>query len=204
MAADAPVLHVLAGPNGAGKSTLYEAVVRRVTDAEFVNADQLARSALGHHALTQAEAELGQRLAEERRDALMASRQSLVTESTFSHASKLDLLGGARAAGYRVVVYHVNLDTPELAVSRVAFREGRGGHPVPEDRIRGRYERNQPLIREAIRMADFGHVFDNSLAGLPPRRILAFENGRVVSADPVLPDWAARLYGEDLAKARAN
>jgi predicted ABC-type ATPase len=204
MAADAPLLHVLAGPNGAGKSTLYEAVVRRATSAEFVNADHLAQAALGHHALTQAEAELGQRLAEERRAALVAARQDLVTESTFSHASKLDLLRNARAAGYRLVVYHVNLDTPDLAVARVAFREGRGGHPVPEDRIRGRYGRNQPLIREAVRMADLGHVFDNSLAGLPPRRVIAFRSGHVVSADPVLPDWAVRLYAEDLARAYGN
>lgn len=204
MAADEPILHVLAGPNGAGKSTLYEAVVRRTTDAEFVNADHLVRSALGRHALTQADAELGQRLAEDRRAGLMASRQSFVTESTFSHPSKLELLRGARAVGYRVVVYHVNLDTPDLAVDRVAFRQGRGGHPVPEDRIRGRYERNQPLIRDAVRFADIGRVFDNSISGRPPRQVIGFQSGRIISAEPALPDWAARLYAEDLAQARGN
>jgi ABC-type cobalamin/Fe3+-siderophores transport system ATPase subunit len=36
-----PALHTLAGPNGAGKSTLCAALVRRLTDAEFVNADDL-------------------------------------------------------------------------------------------------------------------------------------------------------------------
>ncbi len=197
-AAPPPVLHILAGPNGAGKSSLYEAEVSRLTEAEFVNADRLALQALGHHALTQAEAELGQRLAEARRAELMAVRQSLVTESTFSHPSKLELVRDAKAAGYRVAVYHVNVGSADLAVHRVRARQIHGGHPVAEDRIRGRYERNQPLIREAVLLADWAFVFDNSVGGTRPRRIIAFANGRVLRISAHLPAWAQTLYGSDL------
>jgi predicted ABC-type ATPase len=193
-----PVLHVLAGPNGAGKSSLYEAEVSHLAGAEFVNADRLALQALGHHALTQAEAELGQRLAEARRAELMGARQSLVTESTFSHPSKLELIRDARAAGYRVAVYHVNVGSADLAVERVRSRQIHGGHPVAEDRIRGRYERNQPLIREAVLLADWAFVFDNSVAGTRPRRIIALASGRVLRVVPPLPAWALALYGPDL------
>ena len=117
-----PVLHILAGPNGAGKTTLYEAWVRRLTDAEFVNADRLCLQVLGRHALTREDAELGQRLANERRDALLAVGESLVTETTFSHPSKLGLITQARALGYRIVVYHVNVATVDFAVARVTAR----------------------------------------------------------------------------------
>jgi predicted ABC-type ATPase len=195
----APLLHILAGPNGAGKSTLYEADVRRRTSAEFVNADGLAFEALGHHALTQEEAELGQRLANERRAALMGGRQSLVTESTFSHPSKIDLVREAKAAGYRVVIYHVNVADAEVSVARVASRTQAGGHPVAEDRIRGRYARNGALIREAIMLADTAYVFDNTALALRPRQLITFRHGRIVSAAPDLPAWAAALYAEDLA-----
>jgi len=204
MSVGPPTLHVIAGPNGAGKSTLYEAIVRHAANAVFVNADRLAFDALGHHAITQAEAELGQRLAEECRRRLMSQGQSLVTESTFSHPSKLDLLRDAKRAGYDVAVWHVNVDSPRLSVERVAFREAQGGHPVPEDRILGRYERNQPLIREAVRLADQAMVFDNSRKGAPPRWLITFMDGRVLEVDPDLPDWAARLYAEDLAGAPGN
>lgn len=205
MAAElAPLLHVLAGPNGAGKSTLYDADVRHRTNAPFVNADRLALEALGHHALTQAEAELGQRLANERRATLMAARQSLVTESTFSHPSKIDLVRDAKAAGYRVVIYHVNVADADVSVARVASRTEAGGHPVPEDRIRGRYARNGALIRQAVLLADAAYVFDNTRFAMRPRQLIAFRRGRIVSADPVLPDWAARLYAEDLAAAIGN
>lgn len=198
MAAGSPILHILAGPNGAGKTTLYEAQIQAVADASFVNADRLAFEALGRHALTRSEAELGQNLANERRDALMGAGESLVTESTFSHPSKLDLIHRAKARGYRVFVYHVNLGSADDAVARVAAREARGGHPVPEANIRGRYKRNQPLIREAVRMADRARVFDNSVLGQAPRRLITFVNGQAKDIAPDLPAWAAALYGEDL------
>lgn len=198
MAAASPTLYILAGPNGAGKTSLYEAAVRPMTDAEFVNADRLSFEALGHHAFTLEEAQLGQRLANERRDALLAARRSLVTESTFSHPSKLELVQQAKALGYMVIVYHVNVRTPEHAIARVAAREGQGGHPVPEANIRGRYERNPPLIREAVLMADRAFIFDNSVSGTPPRRVIAFTAGTATYVAADLPEWAAGLYGRDI------
>jgi predicted ABC-type ATPase len=200
----APTIHILAGPNGAGKTTLYEAFVRRVAGAEFVNADRLSFEALGRHALTREDAELGQRLANARRDALLGVRQSLVTESTFSHPSKLQLVREAKTLGYKVVVYHVNVKTAEHAVARVTAREDQGGHPVPEAKIRGRYARNPPLIREAVLMADAAYVFDNSRVGAIPRRIIIFVAGRVTAVADDLPDWAATLYGADIDAARAS
>ena len=185
-------------PSGAGKSSLYEADVSHLAEAEFVNADRLALESLGHHALTQSEAELGQRLAEKRRAELLAAKQNLVTESTFSHPSKLELIRDAKAAGYRVAVYHVNVDSADLAVNRVRARQAHGGHPVAEDRIRGRYERNPALIRQAVHLADWAFVFDNSASGARPRRIIAFASGRVLRAVPPLPAWAQALYGPDL------
>lgn len=197
-----PVLHILAGPNGAGKTSLYEATIRRLTDAEFVNADRMARDALGKHATSLEEAQLGQRLANDRRDALLAARASFVTESTFSHPSKLELIQRARSLGYNVVTYHLGLDSADLAVARVAERRAHGGHPVPEDRIRKRYDRNRPLIRRAVLVSDGGLVFDNSVLGQPPRRLITFVEGmpHLVSRD--LPRWVEEVYADDLARVR--
>lgn len=193
-----PIFHLLAGPNGAGKTSLYESFVGRVTDAEFVNPDRLCFAQLGRHALTREDARLGQRLAEARREELMAARRSLVVETTFSHPSKLDLVKRAQDLGYRLQVYHLNLESPDDAVARVAFREAQGGHPVPEANIRGRYARNPALIREAVLIADAGQVFDNSRLGRAPRRLILFRRGVAVDAAPDLPDWATALYGGDL------
>ena len=195
-----PVLYVIAGHNGAGKTTLYEEVLAHQTAAPFVNADRLALERFGHPAGTEEESRHGQAAADRLRDALLAGRGSLVTESTFSHPSKLELLARARALGYRVLVYHVGLDRPEAAVERVRARVLLGGHPVPEERIRRRFERNRPLIREAVLGADRGFVFDNADSE-PLRLALAFKAGRVVRRRDPLPAWVLEIYGRDLEEA---
>jgi predicted ABC-type ATPase len=199
-----PTLHILAGPNGAGKSTLYQAALKpEHPNVEFVNADRLASAHFGHHAATEAEAKKGQELAEERRAALMAARKSLITESTFSHPSKLELIQEAKDLGYKIAVYHVNVSSADVSIDRVQNRVNQGGHDVPEDRIRGRYERNQPLIREAVLTANRGQVFDNSITNKPPELALKFERGQLTYVSERVPTWARDLYADQLDKFSA-
>lgn len=190
-----PVFHMLAGPNGAGKSTLYELRIKpRHPYTQFVNADLLAWKHYGHPAQTREETETGQRLANERRDELMSERCDLITESTFSHPSKLELLQQAREYGYEIFVYHIHLNSADISVSRVAQRVRKGGHPVPEDKIRERFARNQSLIREAVMMADRAYVFDNSVLGRPHQEVLEFKEGKVISVGDATPPWVRDLY----------
>ena len=199
----APILHVIAGPNGAGKTSFYQATLSRMTEAEFVNADRLIAEAIGRHAQTQAEAEQGQALANARRDALLAERVSFVTESTFSHESKLQLIQDALDRGYEVIVYHVSVDSADLAVARVEERYSNGGHPVDPERVRGRYERNRAFIRDAMLMAQMGFVFDNSILGEPARRLMTFTEGRITSVSNHMVAWALEVYDQELQAWRA-
>lgn len=194
-----PTFHLIAGPNGAGKTTFYEQYLRDRTRAPFVNPDLLAKDTLGHWSRSTDDAALGQELAAARRASLIAAGQSLVMESTFSHPSKLDLIDQVVAAGYRVVVYHLSVVDPDFAVDRVTDRERMGGHPVPDAKVRGRYERNGPVIRAAVLRADDGFVFDNSVDGAPPRLLITFRKGRVARIAPDLPAWSSHLYGADLS-----
>lgn len=194
-----PTFHLIAGPNGAGKTTFYEHYLRPRTIAPFVNPDLLVREVLGHWSRSLEDAALGQDLASARRASLIAAGRSLVMESTFSHPSKLDLIEQVIAAGYRLAVYHLSVVDADFAVERVVDRETMGGHPVPDAKVRGRYERNGPVIRTAVLRADNGYVFDNSIDGSPPRLLITFQRGEVVKAEPDLPAWAADLYGADLA-----
>ena len=193
-----PTLYIIAGPNGAGKSTLYTAVIAPRVIAEFVNADLLAREHLGHNAMTLEQSQMGQTLADQRRAYLIAQRRSFVTESTFSHPSKLGLIDAARRQGYRVIVYHVNVRSADLSVLRVAHRVKENGHPVPEAKIRERYIRNQALIREAVLQADRAYVYDNSQPAEAPRHALTFHRGNIDKAMESLPAWVRVLYAKEL------
>jgi predicted ABC-type ATPase len=191
-----PSLVLLAGPNGAGKTTLYQTRVAPSFAGPFINADLIQRDEL-----KDASMEASYRAAEiaaERRTSLLEDRKSFATETVFSHPSKLGVIAEAQAHGYMVIVMHVGVDDPALSVARVGARTAEGGHDVPEQKIRDRYVRGQPLIRLAVLRADRGMVFDNSKLNEPPRRMLLFAAGRLVQAEPMLPDWILSGYAEDL------
>lgn len=193
-----PTLVLLAGPNGAGKSTLFEQRVAPMLDIPFINADVIQRDELRNPDI--AAAYDAARIADERRSAHLERGTSFATETVFSHPSKLALVEDARARGFRVMVFHVGVDSAALSVARVAGRVEEGGHPVPEDKIRARYARGGGLIRQAVLLADLGHVFDNSGLNTPPERVLSFTNGRAVFVRPQLPRWTLEIYGDDLVQ----
>jgi predicted ABC-type ATPase len=195
-----PILFVLAGPNGAGKTTYFDYYLRpRIDPIVFVNPDRLVLAELGRAALMLVESERGQALADTQRDELMLKGQSFVTESTFSHPSKLELLRLARGRGYRTFIYHIGVESADVSVERVSARVAEGGHPVPEDKIRGRFTRNRSYIREAVLTGDSGVVLDNTSVTKPFQLLYSFSSGQLAHADPNPPQWAAELYGGHLA-----
>lgn len=104
----------------------------------------------------------------------------------------------AQTRGYMVIIMHVGVNDPDLSVARVRARTNEGGHDVPEQKIRDRYQRGQPLIRQAVLLVDRGMVFDNSKLNEAPRLMLLFAAGRLVQAEPVLPNWVLIGYADDL------
>jgi predicted ABC-type ATPase len=180
-----PVLHVLAGPNGAGKTTLYERVIAPSTRLPFVNADVIAArewpGAEAAHAYDAA------KLAAAERTTLIEQRRSFVTETVFSHASKVELLAVARDRGY-LITLHILLIPAELAVLRVGDRVGRGGHVVPERKIVERWERLWSHVVTAAPVANEVFVYDNSSASRPYRVVAHLRDGKAVR-QPDWPDW---------------
>lgn len=181
-----PILHLLAGPNGAGKSTYVARLLQPVTHLPFVNADVIA-AACWPDAQSERAYEASRAAADERAR-LLAADKSFITETVFSHPSKLELVDVALARGY-LVHLHVILLPVEVAVSRVAERvQHDGGHDVPEVKIRERYERLWDLVAQARKSADRAEFFDNSTAKHPFRRIAEYQHGRLIG-DPEWPVW---------------
>jgi predicted ABC-type ATPase len=180
-----PVLHLIAGPNGAGKSTLYERVVGPATHLEFVNADILASMHWPDDPI--AKSYEASALAAQHRAELITAKASFVTETVFSHPSKLEVVEEALDAGY-LVTLHVVMVPESLAVARVAHRIAAGGHVVPDDKIRQRYQRLWPLVARAILDVDSALVYDNSATTTPFRIVARFDRGAPVR-EPDWPPW---------------
>ncbi|MFB9315548.1 zeta toxin family protein [Nocardioides plantarum] len=180
-----PVFHLLAGSNGAGKSTYADDVLIPVTGLPFINADVIAAQTWADpepHAYEAAQ------FAEALRRQSLNLGQSFISETVFSHESKVALVSDASALGY-IVNLHVVIVPVGLTVRRVHDRVRLGGHRVDEDKIRGRYERLWDYVAQAIRIADVTEVLDNSNAEEPFRVCAAFTKG-VVTGPVEWPTWA--------------
>ncbi len=191
-----PFLWVLAGPNGAGKTTYYRRKIEPILELEFVNADLIAHARWGREAASHAYD--AARIARERHQKLIQGRRSFVAETVFSHPSKIGLIRTAKEHGYLVWLTFIYLESDELAVARVRERVDQGGHDVPVEKIRDRYERLPEMVKEGIRLADKTFVVDNSYIGRALRDVLGFERGNLVYRTADLPKWARRVFDESL------
>ena len=159
-----PIFHLLAGPNGAGKSTLYRALVSNgdIDKAlEFVNADLYEQSHLQHIVDLQKRSEAARDWADDRREALLGARTSFVSETVFSHESKLALITQAQVTGFDVVLYVVSVNDAQRLLARVLQRVREGGHNVPAQRILDRYPRTLANLKIAVRLADLAFIYDS-------------------------------------------
>jgi predicted ABC-type ATPase len=199
-----PVFYLLAGPNGAGKSTLYRAALAAgliPPEAEFVNADLHEATHLQHIAHPAKRSQMAREWADQRRADCLAAGDAFVSETVFSHPSKLELLAAAQAAGFAVVLLVVCVDEPQQLLARVRQREQEGGHSVPPERILARYPRTLANLAKALRLADLALLYDTSgprnRVVQPPRLVARCRAGRVLWKNPVrCPAWAERLLGD--------
>jgi len=189
-----PTLFVIAGPNGAGKTTFYKTALETRIRAPFINADLIQRNKLGE--ADETAAYKAAKIADQQRSDMLGRGKSFITETVFSHPSKLKMLQEAKAQGFRIVVFHLHLISANLAVARVQERIKEHGHPVPEQKIRERYKRNPSLIRSAVAIADDAKVYDASGLNVEPQLLMkTVRSSKSVTLSPELPDWFLQLYG---------
>lgn len=153
---------LLAGPNGAGKSTAAPAVLQgSLGITEFLNADLIAKG-LSPFDPDRAALEAG-RILLQRMDAFARSKTSFGLEATLAARMLANRLESLLAGGYEFHLVFVYLSSPDLAVARVANRVSLGGHNIPEDVVRRRYQaglRNFFALYQPL--ATTWQMFDNS------------------------------------------
>lgn len=158
----APRVFVIAGPNGAGKTTFARRYLPHYADCDvFVNADLIA-AGLSPFNPAAAAVKAG-RLMLEQIEFFTELRRDFAFETTLSGRTYLNLLARLRAAGYRISLFFLWLRSAEVATERIANRVRLGGHHVPDDVVRRRYDRGLlNLFRLYRSLLDEWALYDNS------------------------------------------
>ena len=156
-------LYIISGCNGAGKTTASYTVLPEVLHCkEFVNADEIARGLSPFNPESVA-IEAG-RLMLQRIEDLLAKDETFSIETTLATKSYINLVRRAQAKGYIVRLLFFWLNSPELALQRVAERVLKGGHNIPEPIVRRRYVAGiSNLFLLFMREVDSWEIYDNSV-----------------------------------------
>lgn len=195
-----PEILVLAGVNGAGKSSIIGSALRS-NDADYFNPDEITRR------LREAQPGLpfdnanvrawhvGRRLLER----AIEEWKRFAFETTLGGRTITGLLLKAANVGLPVRIVYVGLESADLHVRRVRARVRRGGHDIPEERIRQRYTSSRAnMVRLIPHVAEL-RVLDNTREADPatgdrpePKPILHLKAGRLPYLCPLtdLPTWA--------------
>ena len=154
-------VYLMGGPNGAGKTTSALRIFPALGVRHFINADAIAQG-LSPLDVAGASRAAG-RLMLEQMEMRLARGDDFALESTLASRSLAPFITRCKAAGYRFTLIYVWLRDEELAVQRVAQRVKSGGHDIPDDVIRRRYERGRSNFFELYQpLADEWFVLDNS------------------------------------------
>jgi predicted ABC-type ATPase len=134
------------------------------------------------------------------RKALFNARKRFSFETVFSHPSTLEIMEQAVAAGYKVYLYFVATESPEINKYRVKFRVSQNGHDVPADKIEQRYYWSLNLMKQAAQYAHQAFFFDNSTDGAPFTLVAHFKrigDGKKWDRIPVknISQWFKQYYG---------
>lgn len=156
-----PKVVVLAGINGAGKTTASKWALAALRIPIFVNADAIARGLNGLN--PEAEAVRAGRIMLKHLDELAEARENFALETTLAARSYAGWLAGLKASGYEVYLFYYWLNSPELAINRVAERVEAGGHHIPDATVRQRYARSVRNFFELYRpVVTEWRVYDNT------------------------------------------
>ena len=155
-------LYIICGCNGAGKTTASFTVLPEILHCrEFVNADEIAKGLSPFNPESVA-IEAG-RLMLQRIEELLDRNETFSIETTLATKSYINLVHKAQAKGYRVHLIYFWLETPELAMQRVAERVRNGGHNIPIEIIQRRYVAGiRNLFNIFMSEVDLWMIYDNS------------------------------------------
>lgn len=161
-----PNLYIIAGCNGAGKTTAsYTVLPEMLNCKEFVNADEIARG-LSPFQPEKVAIEAGKIMLNRIHD-LLNQKIDFSFETTLSAKSFVNVIKEAHEKGYFISLVFFWLNSKELAIERVKTRVSEGGHNIPVDIIKKRYDAGiKNLFKLYIPVCDYWLLIDNSLGNL--------------------------------------
>jgi predicted ABC-type ATPase len=153
---------IIAGPNGAGKTTFArEFLPNEAACPAFINADLIA-AGLSPFQPEHVAIKAGKLMLQEMVEHVEHER-SFAFETTLAGRGYVNKIRDWRKQGYTVKLFFLALGSVDESIARIAERVAQGGHHVPDEVVRRRFEAGLTNFKSIYRFeVNYWRWYDNS------------------------------------------
>ncbi len=143
---------IVAGADGTGKSSLRGVLEgQNVLLGHIIDADAIAKEYNFDNI------KAGKKAIEEINYCL-ENNLSFTQETTLAGHRTVRTIKQARKQGYYITMYYVGLSSMEESIDRITNRVRKGGHNIPIDDVKRRYEKRISSLSKVIPLCEIGRA----------------------------------------------
>lgn len=114
-------------------------------------------------------------------------------ETTLSGVKTLHTIKKARKLGYDIRMYYIAVSSAEECVKRIKNRVSKGGHDIPEETVKRRFENRFNDLLRVLRYCETTVFYDNENGFV---RVGEYVNGKLFAIAENRPKWVDELANQ--------
>lgn len=187
-------LYLFAGVNGVGKSTMYNSQIEEgIKQSIRINTDEIVRT-FGDWK-NNADQIKAAKIAIQLRNYCFEEGKSFNEETTLTGKTILKTIDKAKELGYKIYLYYIGVDSPEIAKERVRNRVLKGGHDISSEVIKKRYYESLENLKKIISKCDYVDIYDNTDIY---KLVFSFANNEIIENSISSSEWAKEAIREKI------
>lgn len=175
---------IIGGVNGVGKSSLSGVLSAENSDLGIIiDTDKITAENGGDRIK-------GGKIAIERIENCLKRGINFTQETTLSGVRTLKTIQKARELNYFIRLYYVGVSSSAESISRIANRVSKGGHDIPPEDVKRRYEKRFDDLIKILPYCNEVIFFDNE-NGFAEKA--EYKNGTLITKGGNIPEWIKEL-----------
>ena len=175
---------IIGGVNGVGKSSLSGVLSAENSDLGIIiDTDKITAENGGGRIK-------GGKIAIERIESCLKRGINFTQETTLSGVRTLKTIQKARELDYFIRLYYVGVSSSAESISRIANRVSKGGHDIPPEDVKRRYEKRFDDLIKILPYCNEVIFFDNENGFVEKAE---YKNGTLITKGGNIPEWIKEL-----------